>query len=206
MASDPLKPSATGQKESQFVQVPRWVVSFQVALLTVLPLSCFLLGLAAARLSQPASDGEKEKTTCLVSGKLQSADGTPQPSVVLLLPLQQTPAERLNPISLNPSSFQALDNSVIQAIQQQGGGVTRTSESGAFRLEVTGPGRFLLVATSFAEAAERGQEPILTRETTAELSRFFLPVERLYEGHRVQTLQLNAAGETLELGAIEFGN
>lgn len=204
MTTEPTNPSASGQKDSQFVQVPRWVVSFQVALLTVLPLSCFLLGLAAARLSQPDRLGNEDKTTCLVSGKLESTDGTPEPSVVLLLPLQQTTPERLNPASLNPSSFQALDNSVIQAIQQLGGGVTRTSDSGAFRLEVTGPGRYLLVATSFAEAAERAKEPILTRERTAELSRFFLPVERLFEGHRVQTLQLNAAGETLELGVIEF--
>jgi hypothetical protein len=206
MTTENAKPAADGRKASRIVQVPRWVISFQVALLTVLPLSCFLLGFAAARLSQPERTGEKPKTTCLISGRMESAEGTPEPSVILLLPLQQTPSERLNPTSLNPASFQAVGNSAIQAIQQLGGGVTRTSDSGAFRLEVESPGRYLLVATSFAETDGKAKGPTLTRETTAELSRFFLPVERLFEGHRVQTLQLNATGEELELGTLQFGD
>lgn len=206
MTTEPTRATEPGQRPSPFVQIPRWVISFQVALLTVLPLSCFLLGFAAARLSQPEPTGIRPRTTCLVSGKLESAEGLAEPSVIVLLPLQPNPTERLNPISLNPSSFQALENPVIQAIQKLGGGVTRTSESGAFRLEVEGPGRFLLVAISFAEVAERPKGPTLTRETTAELSRFFLPVERLFEGHRVRTMQLNATGESLELGAIPFGD
>ncbi|MFM7116646.1 MAG: hypothetical protein ACKO0N_08440 [Planctomycetota bacterium] len=204
MTTETAKPKADGQKASRFVQVPRWVISFQVALLTVLPLSCFLLGFAAARLSQPERVGDKPKTNCLISGRIESVEGTPEPSVILLLPLNQTPSERLNPTSLNPSSFQAVGNSAIEAIQRLGGGVTRTSDSGAFRLEVESPGRYLLVATSFAESAAKANGPTLTRETTAELSRFFLPVERLFEGHRVQTLQINATGEELDLGSVPF--
>lgn len=206
MTTETAQPTAGGQKANRIVQVPRWVISFQVAMLTVLPVSCFLLGFAAARLSQPERIGDKPKTTCLISGWIQSAEGTPEPSVILLLPLQQTPSERLNPTSLNPSSFQALGNSAIEAIQTLGGGVTRTGNSGKFRLEVESPGRYLLVATSLAETAAKANGPTLTRETTAELSRFFLPVERLFEGHRVQTLQINATGKELDLGAVQFGD
>lgn len=206
MTTDRAKPTAEGRKASRIVHVPGWVISFQVALLTVLPLSCFLAGFAAARLSQPERVGDKPKTTCLISGRIESAEGTPEPSVILMLPLQQTPSERLNPTSLNPSSFQAVGNSAILAIQQLGGGVTRTGDSGAFRLEVESPGRYLLVATSLAEAAAKANGPTLTRETTAELSRFFLPVERLFEGHRVQTLQINASGKELDLEAVLFSD
>ena len=97
MTTENAKPAADGRKASRIVQVPRWVISFQVALLTVLPLSCFLLGFAAARLSQPERTGEKPKTTCLISGRMESAEGTPEPSVILLLPLQQTPLLRTPP-------------------------------------------------------------------------------------------------------------
>ena len=68
------------------------------------------------------------------------------------------------------------------------------------------------IATTFDRLRQQGDAGLIPfivagdpdMETTAELIRFFLPVERLFEGHRVQTLQLNAAGETLELGVIEF--
>lgn len=200
---------STADRESSdrgLVRVPRWAVFFLAGLLTVLPISCFLLGLAAAQLSRPRQTNNPAKTLCRVTGQLRDAEGAPLPAVVLLLPLSRAPNERLDPTGLNPSSFEPLGNPAILEIQRLGGAVARTTESGTFRLDVEAPERFLLVSISQAGLSEGKKMPQLSRDLTAELVRYFLPLDSLYSGHELRAVRIQANSAELELGTVGFEN
>ncbi len=201
------EPSAESRADAEkFLRIPRWVVYSQVTLLLLLPLTCFLLGMAAAVLARPDSPANAKRQACSISGKLQGVTGEPTAGVVLLLPLEREPEARLNPATLHPSSFQPLQNPAILTIQQLGGAVSRTSEQGNFHLDVQGPGRFLLVAIGQTPWPQGTPPPSLSKAVTAELSRYFLPLESLYSGHPLQTLIIRADGQSLELNEVRFGD
>lgn len=197
--------SSSSPADHNFIRIPRWVIYFQVGLLCVVPTTCFLLGLAAAQLSRPASSTAKSEQLCELSGRLVTTDEAPLVGVVIALPLEQTPDERLDPRPLHPASFQELGNPAILSIQQLGGAVTRTGEAGTFRLQVASPKRYLLIAIAADSPPGRAEgQAGPDRATLVELSRWFLPLENLYRGQAIKTLPLQSQGGRLDLGEVNF--
>lgn len=199
----PSEPAAASD-HGNFIRIPRWVLYVQAGLLLVVPLTCFLLGLAAAQLSRPASAPNATAEMCEVTGRLSTTEGTGLTGVILALPLDRPPAERSDPRPLHPDSFEEAGNPLIRQVQQLGGGVTRTGEAGSFRLDLPESGRYLLVAIAREKRVPEETGPDLPRDETAELSRWFLPLENLFRGHAVQTLRLQTAGKRLNLGKLVF--
>lgn len=206
--SSSLRPSSTpdslpSASAADFIKVPRWVIYFQAGLLCVIPASCFFLGMAASQLSRTANPAAETQQLCQVSGRLGSTDDRPIQGVVIALPLDQTPAERLDPRPLHPASFQELGNPAILAIQRLGGGVTRTGDAGSFRLEIASPGRYLLIAIAAQPSDQSAApDPKLERSDTIQLSRWFLPLENLYRGHSVAVIQVRTQGTALDTGSV----
>ena len=208
-AMPPTPESSTAVADHNSIKIPRWVIYCQAGLLCVVPLTCFFLGLAAAQLSRPAATATQPQQLCELTGRLISNDDVPKTGVVIALPLDLAPPERLDPRPLHPESFQELGNPAIMAIQQRGGAVARSGEAGTFRLEVSSPGRYLLVTIAANPADMQAADPALgdhglDRAAISELSRWFLPLENLYRGHPIRILPIQAQGKTLDLGALSF--
>lgn len=189
-------------QEEATIEVPRWVVYFQAILLGVLSLSCFLFGLAAAQLSRPTPSGNASVTPCEVHGQVRISDQADAGAVVALLPLDARLDERVDPATLHPDHFEPLENPGIARLAEIGGAIRRTDHQGRFWLTVDGPRQFLLIAISKNQA--RNRETSLSREDTAALAKFFLPIESLYSGKAIRVRTVNITANSFDAGQIEF--
>jgi hypothetical protein len=154
------------------VAVPRTTVLFFAWLIPLIATLSFLFGLMVGQLTGGGSAEQARREMCSVT--LNVSPHTDPPSVALLLPVARGDRPRMDPQSLLPGSFQAIDNPVIDSIHESGGAVSRVSKQGV-TLTVESDRSYWLVIL-FPSSAGKAS---LTREEVAGLSQYFLPIETL---------------------------
>ncbi|MEQ1905378.1 MAG: hypothetical protein ABL888_14410 [Pirellulaceae bacterium] len=154
------------------VAVPRATVLFFAWLVPLIATLSFLFGLMVGQLTGSGSVKQARREMCSVT--LNVSLQTDPPSVAMLLPVDRGDRPRMDPQSLLPGSFQAIDNPVIDSIHESGGAVSRVSKQGV-TLTVESDRSYWLVVSFPSPTSKRS----LSREEVAGLSQYFLPIESL---------------------------
>lgn len=187
------------------VQVPRWIVYFQAALLGLVATTFFIFGIMVGSLTSKPGPTIDSRQDIRVTGSvyiMRQGERVPDAgSVVFLLP--ETPAEisRQHPETVRPDSFEPLENPTIDWIRHIGGAVIRTNVNGKF--EVYGrPGKYNLLVIS--KVARRSESTKLPKPLVAIISQYFLPVEKLIEDRQYHWQSLILEQESIELNEMIF--
>lgn len=187
------------------VILSRKTIYMQIGLLAVLPATCFILGWMMGHLTAPAADsGNTTKFSTVTGVAMRPSEDQPvvdAGATVLLIPVNTEFSQRWDPSSIHPASFQPLNNPLITAIQEAGGGVVRTIDDGSFRLQIGGTGSYWLIVVSSSAAA---QDLELSRAETAALSRLFLPLEGLFKQRRFFMTSVQITGDRKDLGTLSL--
>ena len=170
----------TGGDISQTVSVARWIVYFQGALLGVVAATFFIFGMMVGSLTQSKQNGATQ-IDCQVSGRVMfsgaSGERPDVGAVVLLLPRDARPEKRLDGRSVNPASFEPLENPVIDFVHAAGGAIVRADDQGRFEVYVKAPATYCLLVVSRKQS--KATEHQLTKGEMAAISSYFSPVESL---------------------------
>ncbi len=166
------------------VAVPRATVMFFAWLIPLIATLSFLFGLMVGQVTGGKSTEQAHREMCAVT--IDVSPSTTPPPVAILLPVERSERMRLDPQSLLPVSFQAIDNPVIDSIHQSGGAVSRVGQQGVKLTVESGRSYWLVVLFP-----KSNSDVVLSREETAGLSQYFLPIESLTKnGLHIELCQL----------------
>jgi hypothetical protein len=185
------------------VVIPRYVIYLQGALLAVVALIAFAIGMTmestfVAPPGPPAQACEVTGSVTYASGPRSRADDG---AVVILLPLKprkpaaKAPIRGLRPDDPSPSG----DNKGLAILREVGGGYARTDANGRFQIDVASRGRYLLVAISHDKRSRSGSAP--QPEDVAKLAPFFDNAAELLGQRQYQLSQETIRGD-LHLGIM----
>ncbi len=187
----------------QTITLPRRIVYFQAALLGVIATTFFVFGMMVGTLTSRSALDAKI-FDCSISGTvLWSSDEeeiADDGAVIFILPLGKTPERRLNPRSVHPDAFDAINNEVIEMIVGMGGAVVRTNRNGEFSVDVNSPARYSVVVVS----KHSDNKKSLNKKQMAALSTYFMPAEEVRKNKSifVQSVQLDSTRKSF--GEIKF--
>jgi hypothetical protein len=184
-----------------FVQIPRWVIYFQAALLGVVATTFFIFGMMVGSVSNSNANQNSDQEY-RVNGRVVLSENLAEPgAVILLLPDPPSAISRQNPSTITPTNFEPLENPTIDWIGKQGGTVVRSNINGEFEIYARG-GNYVLLVISTNKSPQSHQ---LTKKQIAALSQYFLPVEKLISKNMFwwQTIQLDS---DFDLGPIRCQN
>jgi hypothetical protein len=181
----------------QRIAVARWIVYFQAGLIAVVAATFFIFGMMVGNLTSTGpTDATGQKNFRLTGsvlveqGRQQKAD---MGSVVIALPAEKKPAERLDPEYLKPNRFEPVNNRAIDRIRDMGGDVVRANEDGSFELQLQGPAEFFILVISNAKSSQG--EFAMEKSQRAEIGRFFLPYEPLLKDHEFDWQRINVKSD-----------
>lgn len=205
-------PAANAKLESwqELIEVPRWAVYFQAALLGLIATTFFIFGLMVGNLTSSSDAETNAKFECRVfgsvayrvDGDLRADDG----AVIMLLPHDKKPEVRSPGELVNPDSFKALENDAIARIQSLGGAVVRADENGQFDVVIdakqgNGLEYYLLIVSKNQRGVDIKE---MTKEEFASIGTYFSPVEDLVEDRSFFWMKIVAESNRLDLPEIEF--
>ena len=168
----------------QSILVPRWIVYFQAGLIGVVAATFFVFGMMVGNLTTGNRIVQTETVKYSVNGRVELASGLPDSgAVILALPIEIKPDQRLDPNLLHPDRFEPVNNPSIDQIRSLGGDVARVNRTGEFELQIEGPAEYYLLVIS--KSKSRGDNRPLEKQVSAKLGRFFLPYEPLIDGKEV---------------------
>jgi len=194
-------PSVAGQS----VPVPRWIIYFQGALLGVVAATFFVFGMMVGSKTQGGAV-DTIRSDCQVSGQVlyagKKGELADDGAVVLLLPRDRQPEKRFKGSSLNPNSFEPLNNPAIDFIHASGGAVLRVDGRGRFETYVQSPNAYIVLVISRHKIKPAGRA--LTRGEMAAVGSYFFKVEDLLSDrdYHWQTRSLDSS--EFDLGTIRF--
>ena len=216
--SDPaIAPAVDGSQSSsrlpswkELIEIPRWAVYCQAALLGLIATTFFVFGMMVGSLTSPSNAEINATFDCRVTGSVAfRVDGdlrADEGAVIMLLPGSKKPDERAAGGSVNPGSFKALDNEAIDRIHALGGAVVRADENGQFDVIVdanygNGLPYYLVIVSKNQRGVDTEK---MTKEQSASISAFFMPVEDVVEDRSFHWMKVFAESESLMLPEIEF--
>lgn len=145
------------------------LIAWSVPLLAI---TAFFFGLMVGHVTANPRTASQPEATGEVFIELTRRE-TPSP-VAMLLPTDATFRQKLSPKGILPRSFQPLDNPTIDGIIAEGGAISRVPDSGT-TLAVAAYRSYWLVVL-FPTSTKSSE---LTRQQTAGLSQYFLPLDEL---------------------------
>lgn len=199
--TNPHSETAVGS-DSDRISLPRWIVYFQGALLGVVAATFFIFGMMVGGAYSTGGANSEKITDCRVSGEVWFQTQADEGAVVLLLPVDRQPAERVDPRALNPSRFEPLENPAISLIHELGGAVTRIDDRGKFEVLVDSPGAYHVVAISNNSSPNERQP--LRKDQKATLGTYFRPIENLIDEQAYSFSRVQVDGDSKQLPVIRF--
>lgn len=188
------------------VRLSRWVVYVQAALLGVVAATFFLFGLMVGNFTSSGKTQPDNVIAARVTGKVFYQSGEQQygdeGAVVLLLPVDRVPAERIDPTELSPKSFEALNNRARELIESVGGAVVRVEADGSYQASVKGPGKFWMLTISKSRSENQSHQ--LTKEQLANLGSYVYPLRNLTDGQAYQYREFTVSSSTRDIADVIF--
>lgn len=174
-----LASSVASPSLSEHVQLRRWVVYLQAAMLGISATTFFVFGMLVGRSTAPAAMTGESPVIADVSGVVlyrnQGIEEADAGAVVMLLPVGNHPNPRPEPDTIVPERFAPLNNPAIDTIRDLGGNIVRVDRSGRFETRVRTGSYWLLVLSRNQSSTQRDIE----RKVRADIGDYFLPVEDL---------------------------
>ena len=188
------------------MQVSRWIVYVQASLLGVVAATFFMFGLMVGNFTAAPKPTDQMTIAARVSGHIYYQRGEQQygdeGAVVLLLPADKVPADKLDPEAIAPDTFLALNNPSRELIESIGGAIVRVEADGSFKASIKGPGKFWMLVVSNAQ--DQRDEDELTKEQIANLGAYVYPVDAVINGRAYQFKEFTVKSTTRELADIVF--
>ncbi|MBL7038045.1 MAG: hypothetical protein ISR77_05410 [Pirellulaceae bacterium] len=162
------------------VAVPRRILYMQGALLGVVAVVCFVLGVIVG-MGTSGPSGDDVAQECFISGKIALGNGgdtsTPdEGAVAIVVPKNEHPEQKADIDGLRPQDPQPdEEHPGLQAIRSIGGDYTRADENGRFRLRVRDKGEYFL----FVISANRTRSDDMQPNDLAQIGRFFQLISQL---------------------------
>ncbi len=189
------------------VAVSRIVIYVQGALLGVVALVFFTFGVIVG-IGTGSGGGPQVAQECLVSGRVQFADGANQKlpddgAVVMLLPEENTPEKGAEPTGLAPGGEPpADDNNGLWTIREIGGAYGRTDANGEFKLRVESSKRYYVLVIS--NKSKRKPSEQLVNEHIQQIGDYFRPPTDLIGDSRYQWQLATIRGTRKRLSDVVF--
>ncbi len=165
-------PRAKPEPSLDCVPVSRRSITLIAWSVPLLVITAFLFGLMVGQLTANPRTAAQLEATCEIFIELSRRE-TPSP-VAMLLPTDAMLRQKLSPASILPQTFQPLNNPTIDGIIAEGGAISRVPDSGT-SLSVTAHRSYWLVV--LYPTSTKSSD--LTRQQTAGLSQYFLPLDEL---------------------------
>jgi hypothetical protein len=182
------------------VAVARVILYIQGALLGVVALVCFALGVVAGRATSPGVSAiSDEPQPCTITGTVAytSSGGEEIPdagAVVLIVPQNAKPDERAGVQGLGPNDPPpTASDRPVTALRSIGGDYTRADIDGRYRLHVPDRGEYFVLFLS--RTAKREQNEPLDNMEMAELGRYVLPATDLIGTNRYRWMRERVKGD-----------
>lgn len=174
---NPATDSAASGTLNERLSVSRRVIYWQGALLGIVAVLFFLLGLLIGSSSQPRSGTADDIS--VVSGTIVLEDSIgDEGAVVFLLPTESRPDARFEAEELRPGRVFTSANPEVPLIRGFGGNVCTANRAGQFEMKVTSNREYVLLVVS--ANATRGGE--LDSDFHTELGHYFSSLDNLTEG------------------------
>lgn len=168
------------------VAVPRSVLYLQGALLGVVALSCFVLGLLVGGGSGGGDGADDQPKPCQISGRVALSEGglstsPDEGAVAIVVPQGVHPEKKAEILGLRPNDMEpSPDHEGLATIRAIGGDYTRTDPEGRFQLNVPDTGVYFVLVISAARTQSNSDPP---NEVLAQIGRFFVLTPDFFEGH-----------------------
>ncbi|MGI9517421.1 MAG: hypothetical protein ACR2NP_10260 [Pirellulaceae bacterium] len=188
------------------IQIPRWVIYVQGALLGIVATTFFIFGLAVGNnTSGVGRPGIPATTDCVVSGRVYYDQGPERRAdfgaVIILLPADKVPRERPDASGLRPVTFEPINNPAIETIRGLGGSVVRTDQDGKFETDVSSGKSYWLLVISRNQTASNAS---IGKQTRSELGAYFFPIEDVLDDRAFQWSKVRISGAEQELRTVTF--
>jgi len=179
------EPGIAAATDIHRVAVPRNVLYMQGALLAIVAIIAFILGVMVGSGSQPTEVAVRPPKPCVVSGKVmyRSGGGRQRPddgSVLLVVPTDDHPAatSKARIEGLRPGDPMPRDDSDnLRIIESIGGSYVRADADGQFEIRLPDVGKYFVLVVS--KNAYRGPGEELNKIDIAELGRYVQPPTEL---------------------------
>ncbi len=182
-------PNVTGANlpfDPNKVTVRRSLLYMQGALLGVVALFSFALGILFGAAGSGTVATVDEPLPCVITGRIvlrTQADDTivDRGAVAMVLPQGARPESKLEILGLRPQDSQASDDHpALVAIRSLGGDYAHADEQGNFRLQVPDRGKYYVLVIS---ATRRNSDPELPKTMLAQIGRFFQLAPDMFGGY-----------------------
>jgi len=186
------------------VEIPRWAIYLQGALLGLTATTFFIFGMAVGD-STGGGSTVQSNGNCVVSGAVYYDRGSERladtGAVVILLPVDAAPRERPDASGLRPEQFSAVRNQAIDEIRAMGGSIVRADQDGKFQTELPGKQSYWLLVISRNQQAANDT---ISKQTRAELGTYFLPIESLLDDRDFLWQKVRFSGPSQALQDVTF--
>ncbi|MEZ6093128.1 MAG: hypothetical protein R3C03_02660 [Pirellulaceae bacterium] len=122
--------------------------------------------------------------------------------IVLLLPVDESLDEKVDPQFLLPENFEPLNNTALDALVEIGAAISTVPNGNNVSLQVEEGKRYWLLVVA------RGKSPsparTLSRDEFAGLSGYFLPVDGIFRNGPSHLSVLSVQGEQMTVGPVKF--
>jgi len=168
------------------VAVPRSVLYMQGALLGVVAIACFALGVVVGLSSSGRRTGDDGPQPCFLKGTIAIGNGADETrpdegAVAIVVPQGARPEQKAEIEGLRPQDPPPEeDHPGLRAIQSIGGDYARADEDGAFELRVPDTGEYYLLVISANRVASGDDQP---KNVLAQIGRFFTLAPDLFGGN-----------------------
>jgi hypothetical protein len=167
------------------VAVPRSILYMQGALLGLVAIACFALGVVVGLGTSGGTDDDGPQP-CFLRGTIAIGNGADvtradNGAVAIVVPQGTHPEQKADIDGLRPQDPPPQkDHPGLRAIQSIGGDYARADENGAFELRVPDTGEYYLLIISANRVASGDDQP---RNVLAQIGRFFTLAPDLFGGN-----------------------
>ena len=165
------------------VAVPRRILYMQGALLGVVALVCFVLGVVVGSGTSGQNDDPDVAQPCLITGRIALGNATTpdEGAVAIVVPQNVHPEQKADIDGLLPHNPRPDESHPgLLAIQDIGGDYARADEDGRFQLRVRDRGEYFVLVIS-ANRVQSGEEQ--PKNVLAQIGRFFQLTPDLFGGN-----------------------
>lgn len=171
------------------IALPRYVIFTQGAMLAVIGITCFLLGMAVGgAVTQFDSGNVPVAQPVMLTGTVSVvSEGERLPdagAVLIFLPEATVPDDKITLNGLRPGDDPVQGNQPREVIKTWGGSVVRCDKRGQYQTQVPDRGKYFVLAIS-GTATGRGKKTPGPQEI-AQMGRFFDSREDSLEDRRIQ--------------------
>jgi hypothetical protein len=151
--SAPKRSSEEREVDFDRVSLPRYVLFVQGALLAVIGIVCFLLGMAVGgAVTESGGRANQQPIPIAVTGMVtidgESGRTADAGAVVIFFPYGAKPDEKVSLVGVRPGDDPAQGTKFRDALRVLGGGLDRCDQRGRFNVQLPDRGRYYLLAIS----------------------------------------------------------